>query len=348
MFDMDTRYLWVNASLAVVVVGLGALSRTLRCVVRLLVLRAFGVRLPGDRAVLNRAAPDRVAHGKHPPVAAAGAPITAVEAVAALEMSARAVLSRFVDAGGAVNWAGLRGSAELAALASSASRLKDVELSGLQESELKAFWLNLYNALHMHAQVALAPANLVQKLHMFQSASYLVAGAVLSLDDIENGVLRGNRRPPASAFALFGAGDPRCALSFRNVDPRIHAALNCGAKSCPAVAVYSGVSLERDLSAAVEAFTSQNVRVVPAKGAKPATVHLSPIFLWYRSDFETRARGRAMHNADVKLLRGILPLLPLTSPVAKELHRVVRAAEDDASAAVRLVRAPYDWTLNAQ
>jgi len=80
------------------------------------------------------------------------------------------------------------------------------------------------------------------RIKFYASISYAIAGAVYSLNDIENGVLRSNRvsavpltRPP------FGMEDPRLAIMLPQCDPRIHFALNCGANSCPPIAVYSMV-----------------------------------------------------------------------------------------------------------
>ena len=87
--------------------------------------------------------------------------------------------------------------------------------------------------------------------------------------------LRGNASPPASFLNLLGLkalaarlspafapSDPRrlCSLEKREVDPRIHFALNCGAKSCPAIKVYSPDVLEEGLRGAAEAFCEEEAQ----------------------------------------------------------------------------------------
>jgi hypothetical protein len=52
----------------------------------------------------------------------------------------------------------------------------------------------------------------------------------------------------------FRSGDVRSSLSLAAVDPRIHFALNCGAKSCPPIRVFSPKNLERGLQLAAEGF----------------------------------------------------------------------------------------------
>jgi hypothetical protein len=90
-------------------------------------------------------------------------------------------------------------------------------------------------------------------------------------DDVEHGVLRGNKPSPASLFALIGKphwagpifkeGDPRAAQAVSPLDPRIHFALVCGAKSCPPIRVYTPESLEAGLQAAASAFCEGSVQV---------------------------------------------------------------------------------------
>ena len=75
---------------------------------------------------------------------------------------------------------------------------------------------------------------------MYSTASYNIGGLVYSLNDIENGLLRGNRvsAVPLTSVPFPDQNDPRKNLML-NCDPRIHFALNCGAVSCPPIAVYS-------------------------------------------------------------------------------------------------------------
>lgn len=51
--------------------------------------------------------------------------------------------------------------------------------------------------------------------------SYLIGGEVFTLQDIENGVLRGNRKGVAQLRRPFSRTDPRLQVSHRSVDPQI-------------------------------------------------------------------------------------------------------------------------------
>ncbi|KAK3852495.1 hypothetical protein Pcinc_040913, partial [Petrolisthes cinctipes] len=64
-------------------------------------------------------------------------------------------------------------------------------------------------------------------------------------------------------------------------DPRLHFALNCGAKSCPMVRVYSGrgQQLEGGLEGATVSYLQQEVSL------KEGRLQLPQILEWYMTDF---------------------------------------------------------------
>jgi hypothetical protein len=115
----------------------------------------------------------------------------------------------------------------------------------------------------------------------WSSTSYKIGGHIFSLDDIEHGILRCNKPHPGTGRVAFLPGDPRLQFIAISLDPRIHFALVCGAKSCPAIQVYSAEKLERGLNSAAINFCQQEVTVDTEK----TTVLLSKIFMWYMSDF---------------------------------------------------------------
>lgn len=108
---------------------------------------------------------------------------------------------------------------------------------------------------------------------------------LFSADDIEHGVLRGNRPAPLSGEAPFRAGDPRLAYALTPPDPRTHFAINCGGRSCPLLRVYDGPALDRQLEAATRTYVNQQV-VLDGE-----TLSLSPIFGWFRADFDELPGG---------------------------------------------------------
>lgn len=88
-----------------------------------------------------------------------------------------------------------------------------------------------------------------------------------TLEDIEHGILRKNDNFNTSIISLisfyfrgrgsdtrFSINDPRRKFIVENVDPRIHFALNCGAKSCPPILVYEEDNLDYELDIATRNF----------------------------------------------------------------------------------------------
>jgi hypothetical protein len=68
---------------------------------------------------------------------------------------------------------------------------------------------------------------------------------------------------------------------MRRCDPRIHFALNCGARSCPQIAIYSSTNLEKALNMATTSYCNAEVDIL----LENAEVRLSKLFLWYKNDF---------------------------------------------------------------
>ena len=48
----------------------------------------------------------------------------------------------------------------------------------------------------------------------------------------------------------FGKNDPKLSFALDSVEPRIHFALNCGAKSCPPIKTFTTEHVENELATA--------------------------------------------------------------------------------------------------
>jgi len=145
-----------------------------------------------------------------------------------------------------------------------------------------AFWVNLYNALIVHAIVALDIREGVGEIHdFFRCVRYLVGGLTFSLLDIEHGVLRQNRPSRNHPSPVVAPDDPRLAWMVRRFDPRVHFALMCGARSCPPIRAYRAEHLDAQLDLAARSFVGVDVEVDRAG----ATVRVSRLFDWYADDF---------------------------------------------------------------
>ena len=277
------------------------------------------------------------------------------EVAEALRGRMERLYARFLaPGGGSVDYSGLSRSSEFREYCDAAAELQAVDLAGLESLQDRiAFWVNVYNALIVHGTALRgAPETTPERLGFFSGLKYEIGGLVFSCDDVEHGVLRGNAPSPAAPGQLLGGllrlegghplyrvpflnaphfkrpDDPRRALAVRpeEVDPRIHFALNCGARSCPPIRVYSAAFLEEGLATAAGAFCEGEVEVDEATGA----VTLSKIFQWYGRDFAPDERGR---------LFAIAKFLP-----AARAEALRRAARREGGARVRFRE--YDWTSN--
>ncbi|CAI8006756.1 Glutaredoxin-C3 [Geodia barretti] len=125
-----------------------------------------------------------------------------------------------------VDYRGISKSHKFEAYVRATAELKRVDLLSLSVSEKIAFFVNVYNALVVHGFVVLGPpTNHLKRYRFFSSTSYIVSGRCYSLNDLENGVLRSNRKPPANFRRPFSSSDPRLKVALEEVDPRVHFAL---------------------------------------------------------------------------------------------------------------------------
>ncbi len=164
------------------------------------------------------------------------------------------------------------------------NNLKTMNLAVLARREERiAFWINLYNVIVIHGVIALGIKDSVKEVwNFFRRVYYQIGNYLFSPDDIEHGILRGNRRPPYSLFRRFRGGDPRLNFIVEPLDPRIHFTLVCGSSSCPFIDVYTPENLEEELTMASQTFINSR-GVIFDRSRKQ--ISLSSIFKWYARDF---------------------------------------------------------------
>ena len=106
--------------------------------------------------------------------------------------------------------------------------LQGVLIDRMDERTRTAFVINVYNLMIKHAQIKVGVAgSLLGRGCFFSSVKYNIGGELFSFNDLENGILRANAKPPFGKKVPFGHGDKRQRLALQKVDPRIHFALNC-------------------------------------------------------------------------------------------------------------------------
>jgi DNA-binding transcriptional ArsR family regulator len=197
--------------------------------------------------------------------------------------------ARYFGGRGGVDYWGFSRSPEFAEMQRVMWSLRTFSPAGLGTSdEATAFWLNLYNLLFLHAVVKLGIERSVSEIGTACSeVAYLVGGQAFTASDIEHGILRQNRTATNRPYAQFGGRDSRRRLILERLDPRVHFAMVCGTRSCPAIAAYSGTLLDSQLEAATVSYLGSEVQLAGEEGA----LILPMMFNWYREDFETYPGG---------------------------------------------------------
>lgn len=203
-------------------------------------------------------------------------PRSAPETPAEAETAWAAVLERFVDDGGAIDFAGLaKESADLdryvAALAREDPQSRPEAFPSRQDA--LAFYLNAYNALAMFGVLrsGIPPELGSIKVRFFYRNRFELGGRSISLYSLENRIVR-----PMG-------------------DPRVHFALNCMVRGCPRLPrePFRGPQLEAELDRAAREFFAEerNVRLDPPR----RRVFFSEILRFYTKDFLAKAPSLAAY-----------------------------------------------------
>ncbi len=187
------------------------------------------------------------------------------------------------------------------------------------EDEKKAFWLNIYNA---YVQILLLDKPELYEdrdswfgYNFFSSPQVAIAGRLMSFDDIEHGIMRRSTHKLTLGYIRsFRVPEIEKRFWWNEVDPRIHFALNCGAVSCPYIAVFDPARVEEQLEIA----TRNYLRETTIYDAERDRSKVTRLMSWFRGDF-----GGLSGAADMLRNYGAVP------------------ADSDP----RLSFLEYDWTL---
>lgn len=192
------------------------------------------------------------------------------------------------------------------------------------DADKLAYWLNAYNASVLKIVLTYYPVGsvgdisggmpsnfLIPKSGFFVGHRILLGGDTFSLYGLENHVIRG-----------------------RFKDPRVHFALNCASRGCPALRneVFSGERLEEQLEQATRRFFAEDRNLLVDHDAQ--TVYLSSLLSWYKRDFLDW-----LERTDPESEASLLAYAELYAPVEKSSD-LAMAQEYE----VEFV--DYDWRLN--
>ncbi len=172
--------------------------------------------------------------------------------------------------------------------------LKSIPLDSLirtlnTDDKKNAFWVNMYNAYY---QILYTDFDL-RSPAIYKASLIEISELQLTLDDIEHGILRRYRHKYSLGYLpqLFVSKNIK-QLAVSEVDYRIHFALNCGAKSCPAIAFYSSDKINSQLDLSAKSFISQETTIDSVTNE----VHVSKLFSWFRADFGGKSGTKEIIN----------------------------------------------------
>ncbi len=246
----------------------------------------------------------------------------------ALTLSMAELKARFIDGeSSTVHYRAIRGSEEFERYKELTKGLQSFNLRDLKAREQRlAFWINIYNTAVIHGVIELGLERSVKEFpRFFNRVTYEIGGFRFTLNEMEHGILRGNRRHPYRILRPFWKKDARLEFAIIPLDLRIHFALVCGAHSCPPIGFYEVEQIDFQLQLAAESFiNSSQVEIRPQEG----TLLISRIFKWYRTDFG------GSHEAVLDMFLSFLDEGEKKDFLKKDRDRI------------RIKYQPYDWNLN--
>lgn len=175
------------------------------------------------------------------------------------------------------------------------------------EPKKKAFWLNIYNAyvqiLLLDKPELFEDRNSFFGYNFFSSPQVTIAGKELSFDDIEHGIIRHSKIKLSMGYLdKWFPSDYEVMFRWDEVDPRVHLALNCGAKSCPYIVIFNPERVEEQL----DIISKQYLDKTTIYDAANEEVKVNALMSWFRADFGgkdgainmLKKYGIIPHNAD--------------------------------------------------
>lgn len=264
-----------------------------------------------------------------------------------------ALLQKHVRASGGVNYQGL--AADKAAVDAILSGYDKLNLQGASPNARLAALINLYNIGMMANLLRYAasdnisiasPRFLALKINDISvpggniwNGDYKLklSGTPLTLDEIEHGLIRGQAAAPEAL----------AAIKLPKLDPRIHAAVNCAAVSCPRVRerAYREDSVDAMLSENMRAYVSSEEHFAKVDDD---TLKANKIVLWYYSDFDQHGKALGLKGAGDYLASF---LAPQTKDKDWKTKHLQGNFNDRSQVSLKISSAFdffYDWRVNDQ
>ncbi|KAF3619825.1 hypothetical protein FXO38_32725 [Capsicum annuum] len=208
--------------------------------------------------------------------------------------------------------------------------LEKIDPRNMKREEKLTFWINIHNALVMHAYLAYGTQNSVRSSSILKAA-YNVGGHCVNAYVIQSSIL--GIRPHYSApwlQTLFSPGKKLATANSRHTyaieypEPLVHFALSLGASSDPAIQVYTAKNVFQDLKVAKEEFIRSTVCI-----NKDKRIYLPKIICYFAKDMSLSTDG---------LLETVMGCLPETQ------MKLVRSCMKDRADKL-IYWLPQSWTF---
>lgn len=159
--------------------------------------------------------------------------------------------------------------------------LKDLN-DFLDSDEKKlSFWINIYNA-YIQDILSEHPEKYQDRSTFFKTEQIPIAGRMVSFEKIEHGIIRKSQWSLGLGLVRKWFPDKfERKLRVDKRDFRIHFALNCGAKDCPPVTVYTAADINKQL----DRNTAEYLQKHSSYNAETQTVKVTSLLNWFRGDF---------------------------------------------------------------
>ncbi|WP_343485927.1 DUF547 domain-containing protein [Allomuricauda sp. d1] len=159
--------------------------------------------------------------------------------------------------------------------------LEELENALTTDAQRYAFWVNIYNA---YIQVILQehPEYYDDRRDFFSREQIDIAGETVSFAKIEHGIIRKSQWELGLGYFRKWFPDKfERKLRVKKRDYRIHFALNCGAKDCPPVAIYTPKRIDGQLNKGSEMYLKRTSDY----NSETKVASVTSLFSWFRGDF---------------------------------------------------------------
>ncbi|KAK7386251.1 hypothetical protein VNO78_26351 [Psophocarpus tetragonolobus] len=191
-------------------------------------------------------------------------------------------------------------------------QLERVNVGQMDSDGQIAFWINVHNALVMHAYLAYGiPQGSLRRLALFHKAAYNVGGHIVSANAIEQMIFCFRTPRIGRWFESFvsaalrkKSGEERQLLSSKlgltNFQPLVFFALCTGALSDPVLKVYTASNISEELNVAKREFLQANVIVKKSRKiflpklverySREASMSIDYLFGWVMESVDKKLR----------------------------------------------------------